>query len=142
MSGDASGYILILLGIGISWLAITKKNILLGVLSSAIWLLLFIFLRTTPIAGFSTGGAGDTVTTVILFGLAAGVPITCITFWRQQKVYNERDEQEWHNKEDSIKAKKNPTISDISNASNTIDYMNMDDAAYANLLRGSKRNKR
>jgi hypothetical protein len=143
MSIDASGYVLILLGIGISYLAISKKNILLAALSSAIWLMLLIFLRSNPIAGFTIGSSGDRVATIVLLGLMIGVPLTAWSFWRGEKKYNERDEKEYQFKQGERKASKNPTISDVTDTSNSVDMMNLSDAEYLRLLRNSNRkNKR
>jgi K+-sensing histidine kinase KdpD len=142
MTIDASGYILILLGIGISYLAISKKNMLIAVLASAIWLMLMIFFRSNPIAGFTTGSSGDKVTTVVLLGLMIAVPLVSWSFWRGEKKYNERDEQEYKFKQDDRKARKSPTASDISDSSNTVDYMRMSDKEYYDLLNSGRKNKR
>jgi preprotein translocase subunit SecG len=141
MTIDASGYILILLGIGISYLAVSKKNILIAVLASAIWLILMIFLQSNPIAGFTAGSSGDRVTTIVLLGLMIGIPLTSWSFWRQAKKYNERDETEWHNKEDERKARKKPTYSDITDTSNNVDLMNLSDKDYMDILQGQKKKR-
>ena len=142
MTIDASGYILILLGIGISYLAISKKNILIAVLASAIWLMLMIFFQSNPIASFTAGSSGDRVTVIVLLGLMIGVPLTAWSFWRGEKKYSERDEQEYQFKQNERKASKPPTYSDVTDASNTIDLLNMSDKEYADLLNGQKRRRR
>ena len=141
MTIDASGYILILLCIGISYLAIYKKNMLIAVLASAIWLMLMIFFRSNPIAGFTTGSNGDKVTTVVLLGLMIAVPLVSWSFWRGEKKYNERDEQEYQFKQKERKA--DPTYSDVTSASNSINLQDMSDAEYLRLLQNqSRKNKR
>jgi K+-sensing histidine kinase KdpD len=143
MTIDASGYVLILLGIGISYLAVHKKNFLLGVLASAIWIIFLIFMHQNTFGGFAVGSAGDTVTTVVLLGLAISVPIISLSFWRQEKKYNERDEQEFQFKQNERKASKPPTYSDITSTSNSVNLQDMSDADYMKLLqRQTRRNKK
>jgi len=133
---------LLALAIGLSYFAIKGKNILLAVLASASFLILWFYNQSTPIAGFVKGSGGDTVVNVVLLGLMAAIPITAWSFWRGEKKYNERDEQEFQFKQKERKAKNAPTYSDIVDTSNTVDFMSMSDAEYMRILQNSRRNKR
>ena len=130
------------LAIGLSYFAIKGKNILLAVLASASYLILWFYNQSTPIAGFVAGSGGDRVVEVVLLGLMCAVPLTAWSFWRGEKKYSERDEQEYKFKQDERKSSKLPTYSDVTDASNTIDLLNMSDKEYADLLNGQKRRRR
>lgn len=141
MTIDASGYILILLGIGISYLAISKKNMLIAVLASAIWLMLMIFFQSNPIAGFTTGSNGDNVTTVVLLGLMIAVPLVSWSFFKQEKVHEERENVDWNTKQADRKAK--PSYGELTDTSKGVDLLHMSDAEFTRVLQNSTRkNKR
>jgi hypothetical protein len=133
-------FFLLVLGCVFSWMAVAKRNILVGVLSSIIWIYTFYYTHNTyPLGGFTAGSTGDTLGVAIFLGLALAIPLISWSFYRGQKKYDERNEQEWHNKEDERKAKNNPTYSDITDTSNSIDLMNLSDKDYADILRGNRK---
>ena len=130
------------LAIGLSYFAIKGKNILLAVLASASYLILWFYNQSTPIAGFVAGSGGDRVVEVVLLGLMCAVPLTAWSFWRGEKKYSERDEQEYKFKQDERKSSKLPTYSDVTDASNTVNFMSMSDAEYLRVLQNSSRKKK
>jgi hypothetical protein len=131
------------LGIFVTWLAIKNRNFLLGVISSAIWLFIFYCDHNLySIGNFVGGSAGDTFIDVILLGLAIATPIVSWTFSRQEKKYNERDESEYQFKQNERNAQKDKTISDISDASNTVNFMFMSDKEYLRVLQNNNHKRR
>ena len=130
------------LGIFVTWLAIKNRNFLLGVISSAIWLFIFYCDHNLySIGNFVGGSAGDTFIDVILLGLAIATPIVSWTFSRQEKKYNERDESEYQFKQTERKSQ--PTYSDVTSTSNSVNLQDMSDAEYLRLLQNqSRKNKR
>lgn len=127
----------------LSWFAIKGRNILLGVLASVSWLVVWFYNQSTPIAGFTPGSGGDRVIEVLLLGLMCAVPLTAWQFSRYQKKYNERDDQEFQYKQKERKSRNPTTYSDVTDTSNTVNFMSMSDAEYLRVLQNSNRkNKR
>ena len=135
-------FFLLILGCVFSWMAVAKKNILVGIISSVIWLLTFYYTHNVyQIGGFSAGSSGDTMGVVIFFGLAIAIPLISWSFWRGEKKYSERDEQEYQFKQKERKA--DPTYSDVTSTSNSVNLQDMSDAEYLRLLQNqSRKNKR
>jgi hypothetical protein len=130
------------LGIFVTWLAIKNRNFLLGVISSAIWLFIFYCDHNLySIGNFVGGSAGDTFIDVILLGLAIATPIVSWTFFKQEKVHEERENVDWNTKQADRKAK--PSYGELTDTSKGVDLLHMSDAEFTRVLQNSTRkNKR
>jgi len=132
----------LVLGIFVTWLAIKNRNFLLGVISSAIWLFIFYCDHNLySIGNFAGGSAGDTFIDVILLGLAIATPIVSWTFFKQEKVHEERENVDWNTKQADRKAK--PSYGELTDTSKGVDLLHMSDAEFIRVLQNSTRkNKR
>jgi hypothetical protein len=126
----------------LSFFSIKGKNMLLAVLASISWLIVFAYNQSTPIAGFTKGSAGDTFVEVLLLGLIIAIPLTTWSFRKNEKVHEERDESEYQFKQNERNAQKDKTISDISDASNTVNFMFMSDKEYLRVLQNNNHKRR
>jgi hypothetical protein len=142
-TGDAIVFVgLIMLAAYLTYEGIKNKNIMIGIIASIAWIFFWVYEKSNLPTGIVMGSAGQNFITVVCLGIAIGLPIVCLTFWRGEKKYNERDEQEFQFKVADRKAQHKPTYSDITSTSNSVDMMNMSDSEYMHLLQGQRNQKR
>ena len=126
---------------GLSFFAIKGKNILLAVLASISWLIVFAYNQSTPIAGFIKGSSGDTFVEVLLIGLMITIPLCAWSFRKNEKVKEERENVDWNTKQADRKAK--PSYGELTDTSKGVDLLHMSDAEFTRVLQNSTRkNKR
>lgn len=82
--------LLALLGLGlvVSGFSIHKRNTIIGIVSSAIWLAIIAYTRANPIGSMTTGDTADTAILLALIGLMVLVPIIS---WQLGKKENMRE---------------------------------------------------
>jgi hypothetical protein len=140
--GDATIWVGLLFGaLALSYLGIKNKNILLGIIAAVLWLFFWTYEKSNLPTGIVLGSAGQNFITVVCLGMVIALPIICIVFWRGEKKYNERDESEYQFKQTGRKSQ--PTYSDVTSTSNSVNLQDMSDAEYLRLLQNqSRKNKR
>jgi hypothetical protein len=131
------------LGGGLSFFAIKGKNILLAVLASVSWLIVFAYNQSTPIAGFVKGSSGDIFVEVLLIGLMITIPLCAWSFRKNEKAKEEREDVDWNAKQSDRKASRPPSYGELTDTSSGVDLLHMSDAEYLRVLQNSNRkNKR
>ena len=142
-TGDAIVFVgLIMLAAYLTYEGIKNKNIMIGIIASIAWIFFWVYEKSNLPTGIVMGSAGQNFITVVCLGIAIGLPIVCLTFWRGEKKYNERDEQEYQFKVAERKHSKPPTYSDITSTSNSVNLQDMSDAEYLRVLQDSSRKKK
>ena len=102
----------VLLGFGclVSYFAIKNRELVIGILASAIWLAAIAYTRINPIGSMVTGDTADSAILLALIGLMAVVPIMS---WKLKK-----SEQLKEDKEDNFKKatlpKNRPSMRSVS----------------------------
>jgi hypothetical protein len=83
-----NGMVLILLfgvGLVISGFAIAKRETVVGIVASAVWLACIYYTRQNPIGAMTTGDTADTAILAALIGLMVGVPIMSFQLSRRER---------------------------------------------------------
>lgn len=83
---------LLALGLGVSWFAIAKREIVIGLIASVIWLAVLIYTRSNPIGNSVTGDSFDNIIVAVFLGLIAIVPFLCWSLKKQYKMREDKDD--------------------------------------------------
>jgi hypothetical protein len=82
---------LLALGLGISWFAIAKRELFIGVIASAMWLAILIYTRGNPIGNSVMGDSFDNAIVAVFIALIGIVPFLC---WNLKKQFLAKETKE------------------------------------------------
>ena len=119
-SGVVSMILLFGLGLAISAFAIMKKEPVIGMVASAVWVLCLVYTRSNPIGAMVVGDSADNILVTILIGLIAIVPIIS---WRLGRSDRAREVKEDDYKERVAPRKQQRTTGTLESSSDYYDRL-------------------
>ena len=108
------------LGLAISAFAIMKKEPVIGMVASAVWVLCLVYTRSNPIGAMVVGDSADNILVTILIGLIAIVPIIS---WRLGRSDRAREVKEDDYKERVAPRKQQRTTGTLESSSDYYDRL-------------------
>ena len=115
-------------GLVISGWAIAKKNTVIAIVASAIWLATIAYTRSNPIGTMVTGDTSDTAILVALIGLMVLVPIISFRLSKKEEATQLKDEG-------LLKDDGNDRMRELQNTSSTRTQKESGDDYYGRLHR-------